>query len=96
MSFANYLKYRNILPIYFVIKENTEWINIENSKKEKKISIEDFALQKVLGKGSFGKVMLVQHKKTSIYYLFIFTISNKQKKRAILCHESTFKEKYQK
>lgn len=30
-----------------------------------KISIDHFKLVKVLGKGSFGKVMLVQHKETS-------------------------------
>jgi serine/threonine protein kinase len=30
-----------------------------------KVSLEDFTLIKVIGKGTYGKVMLVRHKKVS-------------------------------
>lgn len=34
----------------------------------KKLNIEDFKLIKVIGRGSFGKVMLVQYKYTNKYH----------------------------
>jgi hypothetical protein len=46
---------------------NTNRINIRNEDLESstKVSIEDFQLMKVLAKGSFGKVMLIEHKEQS-------------------------------
>ena len=48
-------------------------------------SLEDFDLLKTLGTGSFGRVMLVQHKGTKDY--FAMKILDKQKVRgaAVLC-----------
>lgn len=46
---------------------NPQEMEIERST-EKKISMEDFKLLKVLGKGSFGKVMLVEHRQSSIVF----------------------------
>ena len=40
----------------------------KGAEKEKDITVEDFDLLKVLGKGSFGKVMLVRKKDTGILY----------------------------
>lgn len=40
----------------------------KETAKEKDITVEDFDLLKVLGKGSFGKVMLVRKKDTGILY----------------------------
>ena len=40
-------------------------------KKSKKISLNDFELLKVLGRGSFGKVMLVKKSNAKIYAMKI-------------------------
>lgn len=38
------------------------------SKSAGSVTLDDFKLLKVVGRGSFGKVMLVQHKETSEVY----------------------------
>jgi serine/threonine protein kinase len=43
----------------------------EKIKNSKKVTIEDFKFLKMLGKGSFGKVFLVEKKDTSKNFLFI-------------------------
>lgn len=45
----------------------SESIYIENSSEisDKKVSIEDFRILRVLGRGSFGKVLLVEKKDSS-------------------------------
>ena len=41
-----------------------------------RVSLEDFTLIKVIGKGTYGKVMLVRHKKvcTLIHHLFLMYV----------------------
>ena len=45
-----------------------EDVNVEVPKDLPKVSLEDFDLLKVLGKGGFGKVMLVRKKNTDDIY----------------------------
>ena len=40
----------------------------ENKKKGPSVSLDDFSLLKVIGKGSFGKVMLVRKKDSGVLY----------------------------
>ena len=53
-----------------LLKESAERIYFDSGEEEeiKKISLQDFELVKLLGKGSFGKVLLVQKKDTKILY----------------------------
>ena len=43
-------------------------VNEVQAKAEQKTTIKDFATMKVLGVGTYGKVLLVMHKKTGKYY----------------------------
>ena len=49
------------------VKKRTNTI-FSKHKTIKTVSLEDFQIMKVLGRGSFGKVCLVQYKKTGEYY----------------------------
>lgn len=35
-----------------------------------RVSLDDFTLIKVIGKGTYGKVMLVRHKKVRVWFSF--------------------------
>lgn len=43
---------------------------IYSNDSNKKVSVDDFDLIKLLGKGSFGKVFLVENKQTSFFFFF--------------------------
>ena len=66
---------------------------IYSKGSDKKVTVEDFDLIKLLGKGSFGKVFLVENKQTSKtktirkYFLFYF-------KRTTICNENLKKKCY--
>ncbi|KAM3136779.1 hypothetical protein pb186bvf_011038 [Paramecium bursaria] len=72
-------------------KDNTEQLDVVENRKTtteqnpQKIGIESFRLLKLLGKGSFGKVMLVQHKANKKQYamkvLLKKNIKNDRQKR---------------
>jgi hypothetical protein len=81
---------RKYYDSFIYSEENTEELRISNlkNKEEKKVSIEDFRLLKVLGKGSFGKVMLVQYKPKSKLKFY--------KNRIIIRDEGAPEEEYQK
>ena len=53
-------------------QEMNEWItSIQHAKEgkiDREVTIDDFQILKVLGKGSYGKVQLVKHKKTGNIY----------------------------
>jgi len=57
-------------PTLKLTRKNTSTIYVEENQN-KKHSIDDFEPFKLLGKGSFGKVMLVEQKTTGIL-IFIF------------------------
>ncbi|MCQ2816613.1 MAG: serine/threonine-protein kinase, partial [archaeon] len=48
--------------------EKEDNFKIKNHLQSKKISLDDFETKKTLGKGSFGKVVLVMHKEQKKYY----------------------------
>jgi len=50
------------------IRPDEEFDNSGGSKERKKINVEDFQFHKVLGKGSFGKVVLVEKRDTGKLY----------------------------
>ena len=50
------------------IKIDRKYTHVQRGAKEHKISAEDFDVCKVLGRGSFGKVMLVRKKDTGTMY----------------------------
>lgn len=53
--------------------KDSENIQIENPPPDvldKKVSIDDFSILRVLGRGSFGKVLLVEKKDTSKFFIF--------------------------
>ena len=51
------------------------------SKHKKNISLEDFNIKELIGKGSFGEVFLVEHKSTGD--LFAMKMLNKSLTRSI-------------
>lgn len=58
------------------LSKDSENLKIENSPEisDKKVSIEDFSILRVLGRGSFGKVLLVEKKDNSILKKHFFFI----------------------
>ena len=51
-------------------KKNFEnkWLNSNGHSSIQSNKLEDYELKKTLGNGSFGRVILIQHKKTATYY----------------------------
>lgn len=58
-------------------RDSSEVIQIENGpdQADKKVCIEDFSIVRVLGRGSFGKVLLVEKKDSSIFPSFLFKMA---------------------
>ena len=81
---TNTLNFINNIKMYIneKEKENNEPSTIFSKDKEiKKVTLNDFKMLKVLGRGTFGKVCLVQYKATKKYYAM-----KKKKKNIILEH----------
>lgn len=47
---------------------STQLVRKKNSKNEEKVTFEDFNFLMVIGRGTFGKVFLIEHKKTKALY----------------------------
>jgi len=58
---------KNLEEEMSISRDSSENIQIENGPdiSDKKVSIEDFKIIRVLGRGSFGKVLLVEKKDSS-------------------------------
>ena len=63
-------------------RDSSEILQIENGPEilDKKVNIEDFIIVRVLGRGSFGKVLLVEKKdSSSCFFNFLFKMLHGKK-----------------
>jgi len=66
--------------------------NSESKRIGKEISIKDFRIIKTLGKGSFGKVVLVQHKELKTYYAMKILLKEQLKQTNQILHTKSERE----
>lgn len=66
--------------------------NSESKRIGKDISLHDFRIIKTLGKGSFGKVVLVQHKELKTYYAMKILLKEQLKQTNQILHTKSERE----
>lgn len=66
--------------------------NSESKRIGKDISLHDFRIIKTLGKGSFGKVVLVQHKELKSYYAMKILLKEQLKQTNQILHTKSERE----
>lgn len=78
----------NIIPRKLSFTE----YNSESKRIGKDISLHDFRIIKTLGKGSFGKVVLVQHKELKTYYAMKILLKEQLKQTNQILHTKSERE----
>jgi len=87
-SFLNNNNNHEIIPCKLSFIE----YNSESKRIGKDISLHDFRIIKTLGKGSFGKVVLVQHKELKTYYAMKILLKEQLKQTNQILHTKSERE----